>query len=554
MVYKDNTKKSPLLSVREYLNNKPYIIILVLSVVASYLFFVTHPSVSNDDLSRERYVFDGYIAAQGRFTGIILNVLLDTFGVNTGVIDFLGIVFLTLSAIVFCVLFDRVYTTENKLPQLLFSCFFVTFPLHAEVFVYAGCTLSVGLGMFLVSVALLTIICAVDEKSYFAKSAKNTVIATVLLMFVASWYESVLFVYYGAVFALLILKMLSQKSSKDFNFRSFVVFGLSFALPLVLAVLSEFIVQTVVVSLSDTHLPVNANNTVAFAISAESLVGLVKSCVAKWALPALYYLPVTVFDGAVITGAIVFLVLSLRKRDVKYLLAFIGLVSSAAINTVLTMTAAPYRTAQPTAFIVGFIAFAVTALVLNYRARFSLFLSRAVVALLVLICVNQVTEINYWFNLEEMRYQNEKQTVEQIAFKLNSEFDTQKPVVFTGSYTVGGDFRKNVYLSEDSLGYKAMSAVKTLAGIEQKDKAYRIPQTICVPYITWSIEAFDEVNTELLKFFSYLGYDFKQGTQEMYNEALVVAEDLPEWPKDGSIVDKGDYILVNFGGAETYPE
>ena len=567
-------KKSLNQSVWEYLNNKYYMISLAVATVAAFLFFVTHYSVSIDDLARDRYVLDGYILAQGRFTGAVLTVLLGFLDVNTGVLDFFGILFLAMAAIVFCAAFDCIYKTESKLPQGFFSCLLITFPLHAEAFVYSGCALAIGLGLLLSAVALWIILQQAEENSFSDKTVKNILVAALLLTVPASWYESVLFVYYSAVFALLTLKVVSQKERGEFSFKNLIVYGLHFAVPLIFAVVGEYLFQSIFLEIWDTDIKSYALNSsnLASAFSFNGLINLIGTCYKRWFIPVFYYFPVTVFAGAVITGGTVSLVLACKKRDIKYLLVFIGLLSGTAINTVLLMQGAPYRTSQAVSFFVAFTAFFVLLLLSRTNGRFSGIFRKAVAVFLAVLCINQITEINYWFNIEELRYQNEKLTVEQVAYKLNSEFDIQKPVVFVGEYCVGGDVEKGIRLQQDSFGYKAITGTKQIvfsvceklekipgagkkvAGaamkLLEKDEGnteYSIPQTIGKSYISWGVSAFKEVNTELLKFFSYLGYDYIQGTQEMYEDALVKAENKPAWPKNGSISDEGEYILVNFG-------
>lgn len=533
----------------EYFKNIPYIVAVLVATISSYLFFVTHYSVSIDDLSRERYILDGYIAAQGRFSGSIIACVFDLFDVDTGLMEMLGIFFLLLSAMVFCVCFDKLYKTENKIPQILFSCFLITYPLHAEIFVYTGCTLSVGFGFFLVSVSLWIIEnsleTAGDEKFGF-KSIKKFVLPTLFLMFVTSWYESVLCVYFGAVFALIGLKMFSYNDKEKFTFRRFVLYGIHFAKPLCVAVILEFIIQKVIIGIIDLDIYNFAANkaTLLVDFSWSNIVLMIRSIASYWVLPVFYYLPITVFAISVIVGVICFLAISVWNKDFKYILVFAGLILSTAILTVLRLGAADYRISQPVAFFVAFMVFMVLILLYENKKRLFIVLRKIVVAVLIIVCINQITELNYWFNLEDIKYQNEKATVQQIANKLDTEYDTEKPVVFVGKYYVGDYVEEKVVIQEGTFAYKLWKLFFDGNG----EKMYRrIPQTICLPYITWAVDAFGEVNTELLKLFSYLGYDYIQGTKEMYEDALIKAENKPAWPKNGSISDEDEYILVNFG-------
>lgn len=546
----DKKNNSNLLSaITAYFKNVPYTIVVLITTISSYLFFVTHFSVSNDDLSRERYIFDGYIAAQGRFSGSVVARVFDLFGVDTGLMEILGVFFLMISAVVFCVCFDRLYKTANKIPQLLFSCFLITYPLHAEIFVYTGCTLSVGLGFFLVSISIWIIENSLEiagNENFCFESLKISLLPTIFLMIVTSWYESVLCVYFGAVFALIGLKMFSYNDKEKFTFRRFVSYGIHFAIPLCVAVILEFIIQKIIIGIMDLDIYNFAANkaTLLVDFSWSNIVLMIRSIASYWVLPIFYYLPITVFAISVIVGLICFLAISVWNKDFKYILVFAGLILSTAILTVLRLGAADYRISQPVAFFVAFMVFMVLILLYENKKRLFIVLRKIVVAVLIIVCINQITELNYWFNLEDIKYQNEKATVQQIANKLDTEYDTEKPVVFVGKYYVGDYVEEKVVIQEGTFAYKLWKLFFDGNG----EKMYRrIPQTICLPYITWAVDAFGEVNTELLKFFSYLGYDYIQGTKEMYEDALIKAENKPAWPQNGSISDEGEYILVNFG-------
>lgn len=60
----------------------------------------------------------------------------------------------------------------------------------------------------------------------------------------------------------------------------------------------------------------------------------------------------------------------------------------------------------------------------------------AVFVLLCMILWNQCTDLNKWFYIDELKYEDAKNTANEVAYKLEKSFDTTKPVVFTGKYLV----------------------------------------------------------------------------------------------------------------------
>ena len=65
--------------------------------------------------------------------------------------------------------------------------------------------------------------------------------------------------------------------------------------------------------------------------------------------------------------------------------------------------------------------------------------------------------------------------------------------------------------------------------------------------ILWGTYAFGEVNTELLRYFEYLGYNFIQGTPEQHEQAIKIAETMTPEKSSFEILDTEDFIIVKFG-------
>ena len=65
--------------------------------------------------------------------------------------------------------------------------------------------------------------------------------------------------------------------------------------------------------------------------------------------------------------------------------------------------------------------------------------------------------------------------------------------------------------------------------------------------ISWGIFAFEEINTELLRCFDYLGYNFIQGTPEQNEQAIKIAETMTPEKSSFEIFDTEDFIIVKFG-------
>ena len=63
----------------------------------------------------------------------------------------------------------------------------------------------------------------------------------------------------------------------------------------------------------------------------------------------------------------------------------------------------------------------------------------------------------------------------------------------------------------------------------------------------WGVDAFDEAGTELIHFFQYHGVLLKKPDQGMVDEAINNSGEMGVWPKEGSIVEKEEYVIVKLG-------
>ena len=137
----------------------------------------------------------------------------------------------------------------------------------------------------------------------------------------------------------------------------------------------------------------------------------------------------------------------------------------------------------------------------------------------------------------------------QIESKYNIK---EKPVIFCGSYTLANYIKENYTVKDKSIHYKVLKYYNKHFYKKIKDvKTYKYTQNNIRSYIGWAIDAFyDEgvPNAELIKYTNWLGYNFKAGTIQMYEEAIdiVSKNKIPRWPKNGSIYETDKYILVHF--------
>ena len=90
--------------------------------------------------------------------------------------------------------------------------------------------------------------------------------------------------------------------------------------------------------------------------------------------------------------------------------------------------------------------------------------------------------------------------VSSLKMRENFSLDIVKSIYEKTAYPSNkGEFEKDFLLFADN--------------DTKVERLLKINETNVASYLTWGVEAFGEPNTEVLKFFSYLGYELKQGNE-----------------------------------------
>lgn len=129
------------------------------------------------------------------------------------------------------------------------------------------------------------------------------------------------------------------------------------------------------------------------------------------------------------------------------------------------------------------------------------------IAILVLAVIvwNQCMDMTKWFYIDKQKYDAAVQTVDQIALDLERDFDTSKPVIFTGNYEIPYSIVKDAYVSYGDSKYYKMKRLTDLIDPDLLDKYNRgsrgvwVAQTPALSVIDWGRYAFDS-DAELVKF------------------------------------------------------
>ncbi len=536
-------EKSLLTEMTGYIKNLWYMLSLGVCTLATYGYFLTHYAVSIDDLSADRYYY-GELFAQGRFTNTIIHHLFGFIDNSPWIRDLCGLLLLATSAIVFCVLLDKFVQFKTQTPKIIFSCLLVSAPIFAELFSYNGTCISTGGGFLFVALSLYFTLL-----SRKGKRIKYLLLSSVLIAVTVSWYESLLVVYVEAVFALLILEYVTAKDK--ISLKTVVLEGLYFAIPLAIGVVAEFLIQAAVIGIFELKQQAMVSNSVEL-LSLGQIVNVIKSIFKKFFLAAMWHKTIVIFVASSVLSLALCIYYCVKKKSFVPILLFAGLIFTNFMLCFLSTDSVNYRTCQCFAF---FTAFVVLFLLLSFEKsekysgkKLHKFLCLAAVYLIIV----QISTSNYWYFWDYQRYEEEANTIKHISVTLAENYDISKPIVFTGEYKLSDEVLEHSYVTTDSFAYKANNTIRALIGedhlpADENGYANKIPQTIVSSYINWGMYAFRPEGTELFNFIKFHGIDYlKPGTKEMSEEAQELAVDMPRWPQKGSILDVGEYIIVNF--------
>ncbi len=131
----------------------------------------------------------------------------------------------------------------------------------------------------------------------------------------------------------------------------------------------------------------------------------------------------------------------------------------------------------------------------------------------VLLLIFQTKDYNQFVFADQLRYQQDIRLAGAIMEEIDRTIDNpNKPIVFVGTHFV--DYAGNL---SDVNGCESFFAFGS------------------------------GDNFRILNFLNLSGYQVIYPNQEQINNAVQSAVELPVWPKQGSIQDKGDYIIIKLG-------
>ena len=571
---------------KHFQQNRLYMGILLLTAVCAYGYKVTNATIGIDDTPSLYYFEEGLIAIVGRWVLFLLNKVVSLAEFVPFVTDFAAVVILVLAAVVWSALFYSVL--GEKVPTAgyaFFGAVFLSSPLISEVFTYFLHN-GIAIGYLCCGISLC---CVREWQSSTRKMQKGSgirqklgclAVAKILTAAVFLWiamgcYESFMILWLAGLLLLLLSERIRLGTERTARTGERGVFGTlaGGALAALAAVLLRSLM--IVVLTKAFHLEYLQGEAVQRSVTEMlgwmvqtgafgELIMILKRTFVLYGVFAYAYLPIRIFVLSAVVITVVTLVRVVRGRDLWALIllptAYLAAFSLLFIEGKATL----YRSAQ---FLPVFCGYGVLLFVYavwkvtawwerktqkSQNSRICRGVRGIAILVLAVIVWNQCMDMTKWFYIDKQKYDAAVQTVDQIALDLERDFDTSKPVIFTGNYEIPYSIVKDAYVSYGDSKYYKMKRLTDLIDPDLLDKYNRgsrgvwVAQTPALSVIDWGRYAFDS-DAELVKFFAMHGHSLVAcGDIDRYAEAEEESLNLPEYPQDGYIVDKGDYIIVHF--------
>lgn len=498
----ENIKNEYTKVIKYFLKNKLFIVAIILVTVLSFGFTITNSSVGMDDTAFDRYYQDKEMLAIGRWGSYLVYQSLNITEFIPFWIDFIASSIIMLTAVLWCVFLKKNFKEKlSNTSYIIFATIFISFPIINEIFIFENCNIAVMLGSFLSSLGIMIL-----YENYSNIHKKCIYVASALILTLAlSMYEACAQIMLVAtcITAILMIYTNKDKKVKDIFKYIFLILGIL----IISIVLNSIIIK--LIYLSGVRVSEVADKEISWGKYGilESFQLIVINIID--AMRNTKYFPVFIFDIVSGIGLAISILQSDKKRNWMILVIFIAMFLSNFAISVLQLDSVLYRTCTSWGLFVAIIVMVAYKFLSEYKIT-KILTTICIVILLLL----QTKTLNQLFYNDYMRYQKDLKIAHELIYDLKKSYDTSKPLVIMGK----------PYKSKGGYGAQSNS----------------------LSVLWWGKKAFGDNGAEFIKFLNSLGYNFKRPNDEQYEKGKVEAETMNRYPKDGSIKELEDCIVINF--------
>lgn len=543
--------------IKWFLRHKSFLGALILTGVCSYGFEITHPSVGIDDTAVSLYLSDGLEVVMGRWTLFLINKVFHLSEFTPFMLELVGVLLLMTAAVLFCVLLRRLFGDGVGIwGYTVFACVFLSNPLISEVYVYYYHD-GVDLGYVLTALALLAFMDGMESGTGKKKRLLCFTVSMLLTWVAVGCYESLLILYILGILVILFLRgMTGRDQLKSKHVLIYLTIGAGLSAGIV--VLRSFMIALVtkVFGLEGVLGMMKQRSILEMLVlfrdreGIQNLIMLLKRFWVVFHLNAAVFLPITVYEIAILTFGAYSLWLAIKKKNLWYPILFAGMYITPVLLTIAEAKITAYRSCQYLPWFAALGIFLLFRLISGDGRRRA---GRAAALIMAAVLVwNQAYTMNLYFYVDWQKYENTKDVLFEAAHRIEREYGNDIPVVFTGHYSTPHSLLTDFYIWYGAPRFRFIAAVMDTVDPYLKDK-YSTPYGYSYigeannPFIQWALDAFDKTNREMHAFLRMHGHSFPLVTDSaVIDAAEKLGESMPEFPREGSIVNCGDYIVVHF--------
>lgn len=527
---------------RFFITKKIIYIPLILTAICAYGFYITNYSIGMDDTAVARYYVEGRAPAMGRYTLYLLNFIFRVSNFSPFILEFINVIFLILTAIVWMALIKKIAGEEIKtVLYTVFGCLFISFPLFNEIFVYYYHG-SPGMSMAYFFTAL-SILCVYTF--LLDKKISDLIWGIAMFYLALGIYESFTLVYIMACAMVFFLVNLFQK--EKFNFRKFIIWIGTFILPIIIGIILRSLTCKIINSFTGMDDVVRTFSGVNWLFEGDWRVNLKllrEEFLIKYVLNAAYYMPLRNY----LISALAFLVYSIvqviRKRNAWLLVGTIGILSSPMLLIPIEGVVTTYRANLGLSLSFAFAALLVGNAIYNKMKH-----KWVIIVFFVVIIFNQAFNLNHWFYLEDVKYNYQVNLASRLYYDLAKDYDMDREVLVIGDVELPTPLKEQTHIVYDDENYKYITFFEEKLKIEIPEKyfdecGYRYTEVPDLYLFNWGQWAFEDGSVELSHFFEMHGYKLTPGGQGQWYEAKFLTQEGPCYPAEGSITEYNDYIIV----------
>ena len=204
-----------------FLKNKWFLVVLILSAVAGYGYVLTHGTCGIDDISIDLYFEKGIGVAIGRWPYYIVNKIIPVAEYVPFIGDFITVLLLMLSVILWCVLLRMLIPEKVSIwSYVAFAVWFMDYSMNADVFVFY---LQNGLGWLHLFVAssLIAFLYLYRNRVEWKQQVLIRIGIIILLTLAISFYESAANVFLSGSILVMLFDLCVKKKESAFRGKNF---------------------------------------------------------------------------------------------------------------------------------------------------------------------------------------------------------------------------------------------------------------------------------------------------------------------------------------------